>query len=161
MTFFKGVAIVTTSILLSVGLMEAGKIISAERKARRADRIVQAEMDSAARSIKAKTEHALKTVQAGLVSIQRYDRWTGFRVPIHNSGATPMREVSVSLAMKDSSGKLIGFTTAEIELIEPGKTIEGSASEDVTGIGSASISGITWPEGRIFHNEGPGIPRMQ
>lgn len=161
MTFLKGVAIVTTSILLSVGLMELGKIISEERKASRADRILRAEMDSAARSAKAKTEHALKTVQAGLISIQRYERWTGFRVPIHNSGSTSMREVSVSLAMKDSRGKLIGFTTAEIELIEPGKTVEGSASEDVTGISSASISCITWPQGKICHNDGPGIPRLQ
>lgn len=161
MTFLKGVAIVTTSILLSVGVMELAKIISEARKANRAERVFQAELDSAGRAAKARMEHAVATVRAGLVTIQRYERWTGFRVPIHNAGSTPMREVTVSIALHDSRGKWAGSATAEVHLIEPGKTVEASASEDITGVASASLSCIRWPDGMICHNEGEGIPRIQ
>jgi len=161
MTFLKGVAIVTTSILLSVGLMKLPGIISEASKSNRAERVFQEEMNSAARASKARTEHALATVRAGLITIRRYDRWTGFTVPIHNAGSTPMREVTVTIALHDSRGKWAGSATAEVLVIEPGKTVEASTSEDITGIASASLSCIRWPQGMICDKEGKGIPRIQ
>lgn len=161
MTFLKGVAIVTTSILLSVGVMELAKIISESRKSNRAEQEFRADMDSAGRAAKARNHHALNTVRAGLITIVRNGTWSAYKFPVHNAGTTPMQDVSVSLALKDNRGRFLESLHCQIHNIPAGKTVEWSTTDETPGVASAEFTCIHWASGTICNNEGQGIPRIE
>lgn len=161
MNFFKGVAIVTTSILLSAGALRLGQIVLEEQRARRADKVFWSEVASAGSASEARTQHALKTIRVGLITIVRHQSFNSYEFPVHNAGDKPMRDVSVRLALKDARGKWLAGIDTTIDVISPGKTVRWSTTDETARVATAEFTCIRWPEGMICDGEGTGIPRFR